>query len=190
MIHKFPYSPVRFLTLGRDTSLNRPLKPSSWLQPIIKTLFASLFGIAMAAAPISGAELVSSPSLLEQSPALVGELSFVQFNTLLPIPSPAPERVMSRVNVVVTAYSSTPEQTDDTPFITAAGTPVREGIVAANFLPMGTKIKLPDLYGDKIFVVEDRMHPRKNYMVDIWFASYSDAKNFGAKNTYIEVLES
>jgi 3D (Asp-Asp-Asp) domain-containing protein len=92
--------------------------------------------------------------------------------------------------VVVTAYSSTPEQTDDTPFITASGTKVREGIVAANFLPIGTKIKLPDLYGDKIFVVEDRMHPRKHYMVDIWFANYTEAKEFGAKLTYVQVLES
>ncbi|MBI2642454.1 MAG: 3D domain-containing protein [Candidatus Wildermuthbacteria bacterium] len=92
--------------------------------------------------------------------------------------------------VVVTAYSSTVSQTDDTPFITASGTQVRDGIVATNILPMGTKIKIPDLYGDRVFVVEDRMHPRKNYQVDIWFPEYSDALNFGAKYEYIEVLGS
>ena len=189
MIHKFLCSPVRFLTLGRDALLNRPLKPSSWLQPIAKTISAALCVLGVAFIPVLTQEQSTHPSLLEEPSALVGELSFIQFNALLPIPSPTPEKVASRVRVVVTAYSSTPEQTDDTPFVTAAGTQVREGIVAANFLLIGTKIKLPDLYGDKIFVVEDRMHPRKQWMVDIWFADYADAKNFGAKNTYVEVLE-
>ncbi|MBI2642516.1 MAG: 3D domain-containing protein [Candidatus Wildermuthbacteria bacterium] len=101
-----------------------------------------------------------------------------------------PQRVVSKVLVVVTAYSSTTWQTDDTPFITASGTQVRDGIVATNILPMGTKIKIPDLYGERVFVVEDRMHPRKNYQVDIWFPEYSDALNFGAKYEYIEVLGS
>ena len=82
-----------------------------------------------------------------------------------------------------------PEQTDDTPFITASGNWVRDGIVATNILPMGTKIKIPDVYGDRIFVVDDRMHPRKKYVVDVWFSSYVEAKNFGVKRTYIEVLE-
>ena len=93
------------------------------------------------------------------------------------------------IGVIVTAYSSTPEQTDDTPFTTASGTQVREGIVAANFLPFGTKIMFPELYGNRIFVVEDRMHPRKKYQVDIWFPGYEEAKNFGAKTTTIQVVE-
>src|SRR3989344_299704 len=44
------------------------------------------------------------------------------------------------LKVWLTAYSSTPEQTDETPFITASGSYVRNGVVAANFLPMGAKI--------------------------------------------------
>lgn len=36
------------------------------------------------------------------------------------------------------AYSSTNGQTDGTPYLTAIGTPVRDGIIAANFLPIGT----------------------------------------------------
>lgn len=154
-----------------------------------RTVPVALCALGMAIVPVSGHEQNLQPALLEEPPVSLGELSFTQFSALLPVPSPTPEKVVSRIRVVVTAYSSTPEQTDSTPFITAAGTQVREGIVAANFLPIGTKIKLPDLYGDKIFVVEDRMHPRKHYMVDIWFADYSEAKNFGAKNTYVEVLE-
>jgi len=30
----------------------------------------------------------------------------------------------------------------------------------------------------------------RNCGVNIWFASYGEAKNFGAKRTYIEILES
>lgn len=99
--------------------------------------------------------------------------------------------VTKKIKMVVTAYSSTPEQTDDTPFITASNTHVRDGIVANNMLPFGSKIRIPELYGDKVFIVEDRMHQRKGkYHLDIWFPEYSQAKNFGAKITYIEILES
>ncbi len=120
-------------------------------------------------------------------------LAMVEENSLLAISNPSgPEsQVTRKIRVVVTAYSSTPAQTDDNPYITAAGTWVKEGIIANNLLPFGTKIRIPELYGDKVFVVEDRMHWRKGYYhVDIWFASYGEAKNFGAKRTYIEVLES
>ena len=90
---------------------------------------------------------------------------------------------------MVTGYSSTEDQTDSDPFVTAAGTLVREGIVANNFFSLGTKIKIPELFGDKIFVVEDRMSWGKgNYYIDIWFPDYWQALNFGAKRTYIEVL--
>ena len=120
-------------------------------------------------------------------------LVMIEGNSLLPISDlsgPEPQ-ITRKINVVITAYSSTPEQTDDNPFVTAAGTWVREGIIANNMLPFGTKIRIPELYGDKVFVVEDRMHWRKGYYhVDIWFASYGEAKNFGAKRTFIEVLES
>ena len=127
-------------------------------------------------------------SSLTQAPEFQ-ELVTSQGSSLLPIiPPKGADRVVRTVSVVVTAYSSTTWQTADSPFITASGTTVREGVVAANFLPIGTRIKLPDLYGDKIFVVEDRMHPRQKYVVDIWFPSYSEALNFGAKYTKIQVI--
>ncbi len=95
------------------------------------------------------------------------------------------------IKVVITAYSSTPDQTDDTPFITASGGYVGDGIVANNMLPFGTKIKIPALYGDKIFVVEDRMNKRMgNYRMDIWFPERAQAVNFGVKTAEIVVLES
>lgn len=92
------------------------------------------------------------------------------------------------VNVPVTAYSSTPDQTDDTPFITASGTQVRWGVVAANFLPIGTLVRLPEHYGDQIFVVEDRMNARYNVRMDIWMQTREEARAWGLKQVKIEVL--
>ncbi len=94
----------------------------------------------------------------------------------------------SRLPVVVTAYSSDVDQTDDTPFITASGERVRDGIVAANFLPMGTKIKIPKLFGEKIFVVKDRMAKRFTDRVDVWFNDRSSAIKFGLRKAEIVVL--
>jgi len=90
------------------------------------------------------------------------------------------------INVETTAYSSTIDQTDSTPFITASGTTVRDGIVACNFLPFGTKIKFPEIYGNKIFIVEDRM--ADDTMIDIWFSDRQSAKNFGRKILLVKVF--
>jgi len=99
------------------------------------------------------------------------------------------EKVVKTIKVTVTAYSSTPDQTDDTPFITASGKYVRDGIIASNLLPFGTKIKIPKLYGDKIFVVEDRMNKKKgNYHMDIWMPTRNLAINFGSKTAEIQIL--
>jgi 3D (Asp-Asp-Asp) domain-containing protein len=120
------------------------------------------------------------------------ELVILQKNSLAHISNPTdpqPE-VVQKIYAVITAYSSTVHETDDTPFITAAGTMVRDGIIANNYLPFGTKIRIPELYGDKIFIIEDRMNWQKsNYHFDIWFPSHNEALNFGAKRTYIEILE-
>jgi len=119
------------------------------------------------------------------------KLLIIQENSLLQTSvSSSPVKVVKTIKVIITGYSSTPFETDADPFITAAGTQVRDGIVANNLLPLGTKIRIPELYGDRIFIVEDRMNWKKGpYHVDIWFPSYWEAKNFGAKTTLIEILE-
>ena len=91
------------------------------------------------------------------------------------------------MTVSMTAYTSEVWQTDSTPFITASNTHVRDGIVAANFLPFGTKVRIPDLYGDKVFVVEDRMNKRYRHKVDIWMDDLQEARNFGIKQATIEI---
>ena len=97
--------------------------------------------------------------------------------------------VIDQKLVTVTAYSSTIDQTDSTPFITASGTTVRDGIVACNFLKFGTRVRFPDIYGDKIFVVEDRMALKNSHKIDIWFLTREEAKQFGVKYLRVEVLE-
>ena len=100
------------------------------------------------------------------------------------------QNVAKKIKVVVTAYSSTAEQTDNTPFITASNKYVKDGIIANNMLAFGTKIRIPKLYGDKVFTVEDRMNRRKSdYHIDIWMPSKPLAVNFGVKTVEIEILE-
>ncbi len=91
--------------------------------------------------------------------------------------------------VVVTAYSSTVDQCDSTPFITANGTRVHDGIIAANFLKFGTKIRFSEYSGDKVYTVEDRMHPRFSNRADIWMETRSQALQFGKRRIRIEILE-
>jgi len=157
---------------------------------IILLISVILFGISLPGtneAPRVEADLVEV-----SNQKISRELAIVEGNSLLPVSEPTnPEpQPVWKIRVVITGYSSTLWETDDDPYITAAGTWVRDGIVANNWLPIGTKIKIPELFGDRIFVVEDRMSWTKgNYHVDVWFPSYWEALNFGAKRTYIEILE-
>ncbi len=91
--------------------------------------------------------------------------------------------------VTLTAYSSTVDQCDSTPFITANGTHVHDGTIAANFLKFGTKVRIPEYFGDKVFIVEDRTHPRYGDRVDIWMETRQQALNFGKRKLKIEVLQ-
>ncbi len=91
--------------------------------------------------------------------------------------------------VVVTAYSSTRDQTDASPFITASGTHVHDGTLAANFLPIGTKVTFPKYSGDKVYIVEDRTNPKYSSRVDIWFPTRAAALQFGKRTLTMIVVE-
>ena len=113
-------------------------------------------------------------------------LMFIGGDSLMGMNESLPPKTM---RVVLTAYSSTPDQTDNSPFITASNTHIRDGIVAANFLAFGTKVKIPSLFGDKVFTVEDRMAKKHNDKMDIWFPERYLAKNFGVKEADVMILE-
>ena len=86
----------------------------------------------------------------------------------------------------ITAYSSEPEQTDDTPFITASGEHVRPGIIANNCLKFGTLVRIEG----EIYEVQDRMNSRYDCThFDIWFESTPDARAFGLQRLPVELIE-
>lgn len=104
-----------------------------------------------------------------------------------------PFEVVSRRKIFITAYSSTPDQTDMTPCITASGFDLcshnEENIIAANFLRFGTKARIPKFSGDKIYIVQDRMNARYPYRLDVWMKTREKAKKFGAQYLEIEILK-
>lgn len=107
------------------------------------------------------------------------------------IPSVPKYKIKKSLTVVMTAYSSTRGQTDSDPFTTASGEKVRDGIIAMNRVPFGTKIRIPEKFGDKVFVVKDRMSARYGKTRgDIWMKSYKEAKQWGVKRVRVEILES
>lgn len=92
----------------------------------------------------------------------------------------------------VTSYNSEVGQCDDTPCITANGFNLCEhGIedsIATNMLPFGTKVRFPEIFGDRVFFVRDRMNKRYYERFDIWMLSHSDAVKFGLQYTKVEIL--
>lgn len=107
----------------------------------------------------------------------------------LPAIEDRPVIVERRVHVLVSAYSSTPAETDRDPFTTASGTKVHDGVVAMNGIAFGTKIRIPDEFGDKVFVVEDRMHPRySSRFLDLWMPTRDQAIEWGVRWTTVEII--
>lgn len=90
--------------------------------------------------------------------------------------------------VTVTAYSSSVDQCDSTPFITANGKHVYDGLVAANFLRFGTNVKLPDYFGDKVFTVNDRMNSKYSTRIDVWMPTREQAIQFGTRYLKVEIF--
>jgi 3D (Asp-Asp-Asp) domain-containing protein len=137
---------------------------------IISTILGSLLGTFGLTAAIPAS-----------APAPAGELA-------QEIVSPEPYEVVKSFKGEVTGYSSREEETDETPFIAASGDTVYWGMVATNAYPFGTRIRFPELYGDKVFVVGDRMNARYQNRIDIWFPEYERALAFGLQNTKVEIV--
>ncbi len=147
---------------------------------------------------LSFATQAADPSLA--NPAQAQEIQALEGAVVAQAAMPQREPVVSQTaketegqqfySAKVSAYTSSVDQTDSTPFITASGTYVRDGVAAANFLPMGTKFRIPKLFGDKVFTVEDRMNSRYNGTthVDIFMEDGREADLFGMQRAQLEVL--
>ena len=100
-----------------------------------------------------------------------------------------PAKAPRLIKGIITAYTSTHDQTDDDPFTTASGKKVEVGTIAANGVPFGTVIKIPALFGERRFVVTDRMNSRYDFgHFDVWLPNdRSEALRFGAKRATVEI---
>lgn len=110
---------------------------------------------------------------------------------LAQVASPVETEVVTQsLGAQLYAYSSTPDQTNGDPFITASGERVVDGIVANNCLPFGTVITIPDLFGDKQFRVQDRMAARYGCeSFDIWYPNREAALQFGKRRATVYVIQ-
>jgi 3D (Asp-Asp-Asp) domain-containing protein len=124
------------------------------------------------------------------------EVMFLERNSLNRnyLPENNEREVAYVTKIVFTAYNSEVAQCDDTPCVTANGFDVckhdKEDTIAMNGIKFGTKIRIPELFGDRVFVVRDRMNARYgSNRGDIWMREKSAAKQFGVKVAKVEVLE-
>ncbi len=139
---------------------------------------------ASAKSLLSDAETPVAEVVPEQS---VPTMSWREDRPLFPVPANLP--VQRTVWVTATAYTPSVDETDSDPRTTASGAKVDDGVIAFNGLSFGTKVRLPDQYGDKIFIVLDRMSPRYgNRYIDIWMPTKQEAKQWGVKSVRMEIL--
>ena len=136
-----------------------------------------------------------TPVRTESVEALPAAIAIVEPAPVVPnlelgqLPETANRPVQRTMTLSVTAYSSTVDQTDGDPFTAASGERVFDGMIAYNGLPFGTKVRFPDYFGDKVFVVLDRMNARKGpYVADIWMPTREQAKQWGVRVTRMEIL--
>lgn len=94
------------------------------------------------------------------------------------------QEIGSQIAGKVTMYNSVPEQTDDTPFITASGQTVRKGIVANNCLPFGARVVIEGF----IYEVQDRLNSKYGCeWFDIWSESIEEARAYGVQNHVVQI---
>ena len=70
--------------------------------------------------------------------------------------------------------------------ITASGKPARQGVTvaASRKIPMGTRVRIE---GVGVRVVQDRLAPRYDDRVDVFFTRHEDAVRFGKKTLAVRV---
>jgi 3D (Asp-Asp-Asp) domain-containing protein len=160
---------------------------------VLSLILVFLFEIFLFPMPTLAKEAMED-SEIEQ---ILSEMAMEEANKAQPmilnhLPENGAWEVRSTTNRLITAYNSETGQCDDSPCITANGFNVCEhGIedtIAANFLKFGTKVRIPELFGDRVFIVRDRMNTRFSDRIDIWMIDKQDARQFGVRFAKIEIL--
>lgn len=149
-------------------------------------LLISLTGCAGAESHIQG-RACSVPVTPISTPAPIVIPAVVE-----PKPIAAPKAPKQKTMILeVTGYSSTTNQTDDTPCIAAhlidicSRKAAGEKLCATNVFPIGTQISVEGL---GICTVADHMAKRKSHHVDWYFTSRKAAKTFGRKNRTVTIV--
>ena len=102
------------------------------------------------------------------------------------IENPPHTRSHSFLMAEVTAYTSSENETDSTPYLTAAQTATRDGVIACpRYIPFFTVVEIDS----KKYSCEDRMALKHPDRWDIWMASYEDAIEFGIKKLIVKIYE-
>jgi len=85
----------------------------------------------------------------------------------------------------ISAYTSDPAEADDSPFITAANTEVRPGIVANNCYKFGTRVMINGVE----YEVWDRMNSRYGCQhFDIWMEDKAEALEWGRQEVKVIII--
>ena len=142
--------------------------------------------------------LFPAPVLASESADLADDTDIPIIEYVLPtiinvLPSAEDLKVNRETYRTISAYNSEIGQCDSTPCITASGYNLcengQEDSVAANWLPFGTRIRIPELFGDRVFIVRDRMSEKYSNRLDIWMLEKADAKKFGVRVALIEIFD-
>ncbi len=176
---------------------NNIIPKKIWRKIIMSFIFLVVFEFICFPLPILASQCDSSavasdsesitPPMIVNSPVTTDQMTDINS---LPV---SPDLSIARTDYYeVTAYTSDVNQCDGDPCHTAMGfnlcTYGIEDTIAANFLPFGAKVRLPDLFGDRVFTVRDRMNSRFNDRIDVWLKNNEQAKHFGVKIAKVEIL--
>ena len=97
-------------------------------------------------------------------------------------------QIIDTKTATVTAYTSSPDETDEDPFIAANGETVHRGMIACpSKYAFGTKVEI----AGKVYECKDRMNKRyrNSERFDIWMPSKAEAKKFGVQTLTVEIID-
>ena len=98
----------------------------------------------------------------------------------------AQDREYTEKKMVISAYNPEVNQTDSSPFITANGNPVKDGVIAC---PRSLKFGTPVEINGKMYICQDRMNKRYTNNIDIFMWSTKEALAFGRQTLTIKIYE-
>ena len=144
------------------------------LQALVLALLQVGIALASAQPSVEMAGGGASLSLLAERPVLGANLK----------PNFGEYRVLSTTTATITAYTSDPAETDDSPNYSADGKFVYSGLIACpRVYPFGTKI----IIAGERHHCGDRTALKYNGRIDVWMASKEEAINWGRQEMIIGI---